>query len=135
MIALGGLVIIFRNQVVGDLESDAQIIALRLTEAQSRAISGNAGSGWGIYFDNSGSAPLYSLFLGTTYSAPSSTYYLSNLTQFQTPASGATSTIAFVKLTGRTATTTTSTIVLQLRNDTAKTKTITVSTQGKIAVQ
>lgn len=126
--------VIMNNQSRGALESDAHIILSRLADAQSRAIAGVDGTAWGIYFDNASTPTVYALFQGTTYTGASSTYYLSSSVEFGTPASGATTTTVFTKLTGRVSAT--STIVVRLKSSTAEQKTITVSyPEGHVSVQ
>ncbi|MDI6821021.1 MAG: prepilin-type N-terminal cleavage/methylation domain-containing protein [Patescibacteria group bacterium] len=120
-----------RNQQLGNLESDARIIISRLSEAQSRARAGVQGTDWGLYFNNATpSSAFYALFQSSAYTTSTETYYLSNSIEFQTPASGATTSIAFTKLTGRTGAT--SSIVIRLKNNTSINKTITVRAQGQI---
>jgi len=123
-----------RNQQLGDLESDARIIVSRLSQAQTMAQAGVQGSGWGLYFDNTtNDSAFYALFQGSVYTTSTETYYLSNAVQFQIPATGASTSIAFAKLTGKTDTPTSS-IVISLKNNTNITKTITVSSQGQITI-
>ena len=126
-------VLLLRNQLLGNLESDTQIIVDRLQESQARAIAGVNGTAWGIHFDNATTTPYYAIFSGASFTAPSTTYYLSGLVQFSQPKSGSTSDIIFNKLTGTAATT--GTIVLKLATSASSTKTISVSTQGQITVQ
>ncbi len=134
LFATASAYVVLRNQLLGNLESDAQIISDRIEEAQTRSIAALNGTGWGIHFDNASTTPFYSLFSGLTYaSSASSTYYLSGLVQFGTPASGSTTDIIFSKLTGEK--TGTTTIVIDLKNATASKKTIIVSPQGQITVQ
>lgn len=126
-------VFFLRNQFLGTLESDSQTIKARLQETQIRAISGLEGKQWGIHFDNNATPPFYALFPGASYSTASSTYFLSNLVEFQTPGAGATKDIIFNKLSG--ATTATDSVIIRLKNNTSQIKTITVSAQGKISVE
>ena len=132
-LSIGSVVIFLRNQLLGNLEGDAQIIAARLGEAQTRAITTIGGYSWGVHFDNSSTAPFYAIFPGTVYSAPSSTYYLSTYIEFQTPAAATATDIVFNKLNGTIATTTS--IVINLKTATSSKKTITVTSQGQISVQ
>ncbi len=133
-ITAAGLVYTIQNQSLGNLNTDAQGIADRLAEAQSRAINAVDGVGWGVRFDNTTpGSPKYSIFAGSSFSSAWSTYYLSNVVEFTTPASGATLDVAFKKRTGRV--TSTSTIVIDLRTSTSTQKTITVSPNGNITVQ
>lgn len=131
---LGASAVFFlRNQFLGTLESDSQTIKARLQEAQVRAISGLEGVSWGIHFDNNATPPFYALFPGASYSTASSTYLLSNLVEFQTPAGGSAKDIVFNKLNGTIATTTS--VIIRLKNNTSQIKTITVSGQGRISVE
>lgn len=131
-LAITSALFIFKNQSLGNLESDAQIIAARLKEAQARAIAGANGSPWGIRFDNVG-APFYALFQGPVYAAPSSTYYLSATVEFQVPATATSVDLVFDKLLGTTATTTS--IVIRLKTNTTDARTITVGKSGRIGVE
>ncbi len=130
-----GMLFILRNQILGNLDGDALIISARLMDAQTQAISGVGGIEWGIHFENPAtSSPFYALFGGTSYSnAASSTYFLSSPIEFQTPASGVAIDVVFNKLNG-TATGAAS-IVIRPKSDPSTTKTITVTTEGKISVQ
>lgn len=134
LIVIGAsLFFVLNNQAIGNLESDAEIIGARLADAQSRAIAGVNGSGWGIHFDNTNaSAPFYALFEGSSYVSAATTYYLSNTVAFQTPESGASTTVPFTKLTGKTAATTT--ITIQLKANSQTTKTVTITPSGEISV-
>jgi len=124
---------IFQNQLIGNLGSDGQIIVDRLEDARSRAISGVNGSAWGIHFDNASSTPFYALFRGTTYSAASSTFFLSGLVQFSTPAANTTTDVVFGRLTG--ALSATSTIVISLKTNSTLKETITINPQGSVTAQ
>lgn len=134
--AIAGAFLVFnlRNQFLGNLESDAQIISSRLAETQSRAIAGLEGNGWGIHFENAtNTTPFYAIFPGTSYTQASSTHFLSQVIEFQSPTSGSSTDIIFNKLSGTVATTTS--VIIRLKTDTSKTKTITVTAQGKITVE
>ncbi|MEK7212177.1 MAG: prepilin-type N-terminal cleavage/methylation domain-containing protein [Patescibacteria group bacterium] len=125
--------VVFRNQLIGTLDSEAKIISTRLGGAQNRAITSMHNSQWGIYFEST-STPFYALFAGASYTgAASSTYLLSNLVEFQTPALGNNTSTVFSKLSGSISATTT--VVVRLKSDTAQTKTITVSPGGRISVE
>lgn len=126
-------VVLIRNQLLGSLESEVQAIRSRLQEAQTRAIAGVEGTHWGIYFNNASSAPWYALFPGSSFSAASSTYFLSRIVEFQAPASGTSTAVIFSKRTGTV--TTTASVIIRLKNDTAQTKTITISSQGRVNVE
>jgi prepilin-type N-terminal cleavage/methylation domain-containing protein len=126
-------IVVVRNQVAGNLDGDAQSVKSRLAEAQTRAIAGNEGSAWGIYFDNASTTPYYALFVGAAFASASGTYRLSAPVEFQTPAAGVTLSIVFNKLTGTTATTTA--VVLRLKANQQQTETVTVTAQGQISVQ
>lgn len=123
---------ILDNQYLGNLESDSQIIAVRLKEAQARAAAGVNGASWGIRFDNV-AAPFYALFQGLAYVAPSSTYYLSSVVEFQAPAVATSVDVIFSKLFGTTATTTS--IVIRLKTNPAELKTIKVEPSGRVSVE
>ncbi|MBI2591682.1 MAG: hypothetical protein HYW34_03330 [Candidatus Brennerbacteria bacterium] len=98
---LGSSAVFFlRNQFLGTLESDSQSIKARLQEAQIRAIAGLEGQQWGIHFDNAAAQPFYALFPGASYSAASSTYFLSQIVEFLNPSSGTSTDIIFQKLSG-----------------------------------
>jgi len=126
-------IVIFQNQLIGNLGSDAQIVADRLEDARARAVAGVNGTSWGIHFDNNTTTPYYALFRGSSYTAASSTYFLSGLVAFSAPAQGTTADVIFTKLTGNTAGTTT--IILTLASNASSTKSIIVSPQGSITVQ
>jgi len=126
------ILFILNNQQLGNLEGDAEIVSNTLQEAQNRAAFALEGVPWGVHFDNATTTPFYAIFPGTTYSAPSSTRYLSGLVEFQAPASGTSTDIVFSRINGTV--TTTVSIVIRLKTDTTKTKTVSVSTQGKITV-
>ncbi len=109
---------ILRNQLLGNLESDAALISSRLAGAQARAIAGVSAVSWGIHFDNTTtSAPSYSLFSGTSYSSPVNTFYLSTQTAYCVPQSGAAQDVIFSKLSG--VPTSTQSIIIELRSDAA----------------
>ncbi len=139
ILVVGGVVLasmsIFNNQLLGNLESDAQIIGVRLEEAKIRATAAIENSPWGIYFDYTSSTPSYALFPGSSYSVASDTYFLSNLVEFETPASGASTTVLFEKRTGFLSPAVTSTIVIRLKSSPSSTKTITINPQGNINIQ
>ncbi len=130
-----GMLFILRNQILGNLDGDALIISARLMDAQTRAISGVGGIKWGIHFENPAtSSPFYALFGGASYSnAASSTYFLSSPIEFQAPASGAATDVVFNKLNGAAAGA--ASIVIRPKSDPSMTKTITVTTEGKISVE
>lgn len=132
---LAGMVFVVRNQILGNLESDAAIIAARLGETQARALAGVDGAAWGMHFENPlSSPPFYSLFAGSSYpSAASSTYFLSSSVEFQTPAPGGSTNIVFNKLSGTIAST--ATVVIRSKTDPLRTKTIAVTAEGKISVE
>lgn len=133
ILAASGLFIL-RNQFLGVLDADAEAIKNRLLQAESQAISGMEGMSWGIHFNNvTSTEPFYALFAGSTYISASTTYYLSGLVEFQNPAPGASSAVVFHKLSGFVSSTASTTI--RLRNDSTRTKTITVSAQGLISAQ
>ena len=130
--SIGAASVVIREQSLGNLSSDAAIVASRLEDAQAKALAGLAGTSWGIHFDNSATTPFYALFSGSSYTAASSTYFLSGVVKFTTPSAGSTTDVVFTKLTGMTATSTI--IKLALKSDATKTATITVSSQGKIDI-
>ena len=125
-------VLLLKNQSLGNLESDAEAIASRLSEAQSRAIAGVENRQWGIHFENTAN-PFYALFNGPSYSAASTTYYLSAFVEFQSPASGTSTDIIFTKLSGTISAATS--VIIRLKSNTTQTKTVTVSSQGKTTVE
>jgi type II secretory pathway pseudopilin PulG len=124
---------IFQNQLLGNLESDGQLILARLNEAQARSMSTLGGVSWGIRFNNSSTPPSYSLFQGSSYVSASSTYYLSGSVEFQTPAVGTSTDVIFTKRSGTI--TATATIIIDLKGNTSSIKTITISPQGNISLQ
>lgn len=129
-------VFLLRNQLVGTLDAEAQAIKTRLLQAEAEAIAGNSGSSWGMHFDNiTISAAYYALFSGPAYGASNATttYYISKLVEFQTPAAGTSTDIVFNKLTGTVSSSTT--IVIRLKSDNTQTKTISIRTQGAVSVQ
>lgn len=130
-----GMLFILRSQILGNLDSDSLIVSARLTDAQMRAIAGVGGSNWGMHFENPAtSSPFYAIFAGTSYAGvASSTYFLSNAIEFQSPASGAATDIVFNKLSGTAMSA--DSIVIRLKSDPSMTKTITVTTGGKISVE
>lgn len=133
-LASSAVFFILKNQSFGNLESDGQIIAARLLEAQTRAIAGVNGSSWGIHFNNvTSSAPWYALFQGATFTEGAETYYLSGSVEFQSPAASTSTDLIFTRLTGRISTSTS--IIVRLKTNTSEKKTITVTTEGKISLQ
>ncbi|MBI5732762.1 prepilin-type N-terminal cleavage/methylation domain-containing protein [Candidatus Jorgensenbacteria bacterium] len=133
LVVVGALLVSsLNNQALGNLDGEAQIISSRLSQTQTRAMGGVGGTSWGLHLNNVTSS-FYALFQGSTYVTPIDTYYLSNTIQFQTPATGASTTIVFDKLTGKT--TGTSTIIISLKSNSSITKTITVSATGKINIE
>lgn len=123
----------FNNQQLGNLESDAEIVSNRLYEAQYRAVGGIEGMPWGIHIDNATATPFYALFPGTAYTSASSTYYLSGVVEFQSPASGTSTNVVFGEITGTV--TSSVSVILRLKGDTTKTKTISITPQGRISVE
>ena len=127
------LLFLLGNKKTGALQSNAEIIAARLSEVQSRAIAGVSGSSWGMHFNNvTSTSPFYDVFEGSSYSTTTYQYQPTNEIEFQTPASGTSTDIAFTRLTGRIGAT--STIVIRLKLNTSETKTITVTPMGEITV-
>jgi len=127
-------VFILQNQLHGTLETDAEVMASRLIEAQTRAIAGVSNTGWGVRFHNAtATTPYYALFSGSSFATSTLTYYLSGLVEFQSPGAGNITDVAFSKLSGTLSASTT--IIIRLKTDSAKTKTITVTDKGKISVE
>ena len=115
------------------LSSATQEIVTVLRNAQDRSISQESGNRWGVYFENplSGSA-FYDLFQGLNYATNTivSRNVLPSGIQFDTPASGSSSTIIFSPVTGLPNSQTT--IKISLLNSSTNSSTIIVSANGKI---
>lgn len=125
---------VLRNQLLGTLDNSAEIIATRLEGAQSLAIAGASSSAWGVRFNNvTTSTPLYAYFMGPTYVAATQTFYLPGGIEFQSPAAGTTTDVVFSELSGNSSVSTT--IIIRLKSDTAKTRTIRISGKGKITTE
>lgn len=125
---------IFKNQEIGTLESEAQAAAARAREARGRAFAGVSGVAWGIHFENATTTPFYALFPGPTYASSTSTVFnLGTLVQYATLPQGSSTEILFTKLSGTIATDTS--IQFKLATDASKTKTLSISAEGKTSVQ
>ncbi len=88
-----------------ELENTARQIATLLREAQSRSMSQDSSTSWGVHFENSTTtAAFYELFSGTVYSTSSVVghYRLPNIVRFATSSvpSGSSSTVIFAQITG-----------------------------------
>lgn len=122
-----------------DLDNASQEIIAVLREAQNRSLSQEAtsiqGSGgrWGVYFENPAtSTDFYDLFWGATYATGTivSRATLPSSIQFDTPATGSSSTVVFSPVTGLLNASTT--IKISAISNAAVSSTITINTNGQI---
>ena len=147
LISVGLLVIIAVVGVINlvgyrsrlDLDHASQEIVIVLRDAQNRSLSQEAasaqGSGgrWGVYFENPAtSTDFYDLFWGATYATGTvvSRAILSSSIQFDTPASGSSSTIVFSPVIGLPNASTT--IKISTVSNAAVSSTITINSNGQI---
>jgi type II secretory pathway pseudopilin PulG len=134
LLILGSSVfLILRNQIIGSLESDAEMILSRLEEAQSRALSGVDNKNWGIHFEASTTSPHFYVMFSGDYatSTATTTFYLSRFVEFEDPASGASKEIIFNKLSGTTAS---SSITIRLKSIPTEKRTIEVNAYGRLRI-
>lgn len=119
MMILGMLAVIVAPSLLNyyrqsQLAHDNALIAATLRDAQSRAISQENGTSWGVYFVNQdvSSTYYYKLFYGSSYALGTviSTTYLSGIVAFGNPSSSSTKEIVFSQLTGLPAAANTTTI-------------------------
>jgi len=83
------------------LENTAQEIANYLHYAQQKSVAQEQGLQWGVHFDNPAtSSDFYALYTGASSTTPIETRYLPAGIEFQTPASGSSSTVSYEKMTG-----------------------------------
>jgi len=95
-----------------ELDNTTKQITALLREAQSRSVSQEGGTVWGVHFENStGTAPFYALFKGGTYSATSVVGYYRLPTSVQYSSSsisqGGSLNITFSQISGIPSTSTT----------------------------
>jgi len=88
-----------------DLNTTAQKIATLLKDAQSKAMTQESGTAWGVYFNNSTStSPYFALFKSTAYSTATQVEYFtlpsSLVFNSSTLPAGATSSIVFRQISG-----------------------------------
>lgn len=125
-----------------NIEDDARAIATLLQTAQSKAISQEDNSRFGVYFDNTGTAPTYTLYrvdealvattpLPVVADGPLQVQALHSGVSFVSPASATGTNIMFTRSTGLPNTSTT--ITLQLTSDATTQRSITVSSAGRIS--
>ena len=123
-----------RSQLLGALDGSAEVAVSRLKDAQSLAIAGASNITWGIRFDNTvSSTPAYYLFSGASYATATQRFYFSKGVEYQSPAAGTSTDIVFSKLSGNSSASTT--IILRLKSDTARTRTIRISGKGNITLE
>ncbi|MEK7465506.1 MAG: prepilin-type N-terminal cleavage/methylation domain-containing protein [Patescibacteria group bacterium] len=133
-IAGSAALLMFKNQEIGSLESEAQGVATRVREARGRAFAGVDGLAWGVHFENATTTPFYAIFPGSTYVSASSTVFnLGTLVRYATLSQGSSTEILFTKLSGTIATGTS--VQFKLATDASKTKTVSVSAEGKVSVE
>ncbi len=126
-------------QKESDLNNSAEELVNTLRLAQSKTISSEGASQWGVYFATSTEPHQYTLFKGVDYaSRATSSDEIHNLPKTVeiyeinfTP--GAVSSIVFERLTGKVfLATTTQSISLRLKADFQKTSTIYIESFGQI---
>ena len=118
LVIISGVVspFLFGGKTSIEVEEEAKKIAGVLRLAQNKAMSREDGLSWGVHFDNiTSTEPFYDFFQGNSYTAGTSTerYYLSGVVVFQTPASGTSTAIIFIKRSGSLANGTTTTIAVK----------------------
>lgn len=113
-------------------ELDSENIVNAIRNAQDRAILGDQGSAWGVTFVNNVSEDdYYEVFSGSSYTAQNVVMHegLNFSSEFQVPASGASSTISFAPISGIPSASTT---LVLTRKSSTETYTIMVSRQGAV---
>jgi len=96
------------------LDTSVQEIVGYLRYAQQKSIAQESSNQWGIHFGNpSLGDDFYALYTGSGYTFPEETRYLPKGIEFETPATGSSSSISFIKLTGTSAAGTTQSITIE----------------------
>lgn len=113
------------------LDSSGKLVVSTLTKARDRAMAGENDRKWGVHFVN-GADDYYEFFSSPADYANASTsvmetIFLDSGVSFSTPASGASSTVIFTKISG---TTTPASVVLI--SSFGGTSTVSVSAQGRV---
>jgi type II secretory pathway pseudopilin PulG len=123
-----------RRKGTTELDSMTRQIVAALREAQSRSMSQNMSTTWGVYFSNSTSSPFVSLYHGTYSTTTRVNYYrIPSAVRFVTSslAVGATTTVTFSQISGLASASTT--IRLQLVNEPNTSATIRIASSGAIS--
>ncbi len=130
-----------RNQ--GDISDTAQEMVALTQQAQSRAMTDESSTAWGIQFDNKASAStsFYALFSGVTYSASATAAYypLPADVCYANILSGSSSTVVFSPLSGLPSAS--ASVMLQnvakgcTSSSTSGASTLSVSSQGVVTLQ
>lgn len=131
-----GAVNFFGFKQKNDLDLAANQIVSVLRNAQERSRSQEDGSDWGVRFGNPISGgDFFSLFKGNVFSDAGvvSRINISPTVIFIDPAENSSKDVVFGKITGLPNASTT--IIIALRSDSSKTKTITVNSNGRIHLQ
>lgn len=117
------------------LTGSAEKIVTALYAAQSRSLTQEKGSSWGVRFSYTDSEnPFFAIFEGPSYVTPASITYLPAAVDFTVPSQGATTDILFKKLSGTRDDEVSGDITVTLRlKNTALTESVTVSKAGLIS--
>ncbi|MEK7657952.1 MAG: prepilin-type N-terminal cleavage/methylation domain-containing protein [Patescibacteria group bacterium] len=133
ILAAVGSVNLFNFRAQNNLNLTVNEIISLLRNAQNRSITQENGSNWGVHLENpSNQDDFYALFQGAVYSS-GNTVLRANLrptVQFNDPSSGASKDIIFNSISGLPFASTT--VIISLKSDSSKIKTITVNANGRI---
>ena len=116
------------------LDDDATKIAFALRGAHDRAVAQEAGSAWGVHFVNTaGGDDYYQVFRGDTYALGTivEKININNVVHFTVPPDASSTDIVFAKQSGLP--TGGGSLIIALRSDPTKTKTITIMGTGQIS--
>lgn len=135
LIAAIGSPFLFGFKTGLDLDEEANRIAATLRAAQSKAMTLQNYSSWGVYFNNTGD-PYYDLFYGVDYPSGTVTdrFFLSQGTRYSAPASGTSITVLFAKRTGNPGAAAT-VVIESASTNPPEQKNVTVQQMGRIMAQ
>ena len=137
VMAISVIIIISSYSIIGfnfksqsELELTAREIISVLRNAQDRSISQEDSSQWGVYFENAANnSGFYVLYRGVTTTFVSKKNLRPNI-QFLDPVIGNSKNISFYKMNGLP--TSSTTVVIFLKNNSLATTTITINSNGQI---
>lgn len=131
--AVVGIMNLSSYRTYSDLNHASQEIVTFLRDAQSRSVSQESGSRWGVHFENPASGSgFYEMFTGTGYSTTTvvAKAILPSSVKFDIPASGSSSTVIFSPVTGLPNASTT--IKISTVSNAAVSSTVTINSNGQI---